>query len=253
MAGMSASDANPGADQGSRFRTTRWSVVLSARVRAEPGSEQALAALCATYWYPLYAYIRRQGHNADEAQDLTQEFFARLLEKDFLTGVQREKGKFRAFLLAACNHFLANERDRVRAKKRGGGRQPLSFDADAEKRYLLEPADALTPEALFQRRWALTFLEQVLSRLRADFEGRGKGPVFDRLRGFLVGQNDNDAYQKAALDLDMTETAIKVTVHRMRQKYRDFLREEIARTVDADEHIDEEIRDLFAALGAGRR
>jgi RNA polymerase sigma factor (sigma-70 family) len=248
MQGMSSPDDNPG-----RFATTHWSLVLSARDRAEPGAAEALAELCQTYWYPLYAYIRRRGHDADEAQDLTQGFFARLLEKDFLGQVEREKGKFRAFLLAACNHFLANERHRARARKRGGGRRPLSLDTDPEERYRLEPADVLTPETLFQRRWALTLLETVLARLRADFEGRGKGPLFSRLSGFLVAGAERRSYREVAHELGMTEGAVKVMIHRMREKYRDLLREEIARTVDAPGQIDEEVRELFAALGAGRR
>ncbi len=147
----------------SHFATTHWSIVLAARNRAEPGSADALASLCTLYWYPLYAYVRRRGNSADKAHDLTQEFFARLLDKDFLAGVDRGKGRFRSFLLAACNHFLANEHDRARAHKRGGGKPILSLDAaDAEGRYLAEPAYELTPEKLFERRWALALLHQVM-------------------------------------------------------------------------------------------
>src|SRR5436309_2659860 len=152
-----------------RFATTHWSLVVAAQDRGSPQAKEALSGLCGSYWYPLYAFIRRQGHSADKAQDLTQEFFARLLEKDFLAAVDREKGKFRSFLLAACKHFLANERDRVRAQKRGGGRQGLSLDFNsADRRYGLEPAHTLTPERLFERRWALTLLDQVLARPRLE-------------------------------------------------------------------------------------
>jgi RNA polymerase sigma-70 factor (ECF subfamily) len=234
----------------SQFATTHWSLVLAARDRAEPGADDALASLCALYWYPLYAYVRRRGHGADQAHDLTQEFFARLLEKDFLAGVDRGKGKFRSFLLAACNHFLANERDRVRAKKRGGGRPVLSLDAgDAEERYRAEPADALTAEKLFERRWALALLQQVMSRLRDEFEAKGKGRLFDRLRGFLVGEKGG-GHRRAAEELGLSEGAVKVAVHRLRQRYRELLHEEIGRTVGSPDQAEEEIRDLFAALGS---
>jgi RNA polymerase sigma-70 factor (ECF subfamily) len=233
----------------SHFATTHWSLVLAARDRAEPGAAAALASLCALYWYPLYAYVRRRGHGADEAHDLTQEFFARLLGKDFLAGVDRGKGKFRSFLLAACNHFLANERDRARARKRGGGRLVLSLDAaDAEGRYRAEPAGGLTPEKLFERRWALALLQQVMTRLRDEFEAKGKGQLFDRLRGFLVGEKGT-GYRQAADELRLSEGAVKVAVHRLRQRYRELLHEEIGRTVGAPEEIAEEVRDLFAALG----
>jgi RNA polymerase sigma-70 factor (ECF subfamily) len=233
----------------SEFATTHWSLVLAARDRAEPGADEALAGLCSLYWYPLYAYVRRRGHGADEAHDLTQEFFARLLEKDFLAGVDRGKGKFRAFLLTSCNHFLANERDRVRAKKRGGGRAILSLSAaDAEGRYSAEPADALTPEKLFERRWAMALLQQVMARLRDEFEAKGKGRLFDRLRGFLVGEK-GAGYRRAADELGLSGGAVKVAVHRLRQRYRELLHEEIGRTVGAPEEVEEEVRSLFAALG----
>jgi RNA polymerase sigma-70 factor (ECF subfamily) len=234
----------------SHFATTHWSLVLAARDRAEPGAADALASLCALYWYPLYAYVRRRGHDADAAHDLTQEFFARLLEKDFLAAVDRGKGKFRSFLLAACNHFLANEHDRARARKRGGGRPLLSLDAaDAEGRYRAEPAGGLTPEKLFERRWALALLQQVMARLRAEFEARDKGRLFDHLRGFLVGEK-GPGYRQTANELGMTEGAVKVAVHRLRQRYRELLHEEIGRTVTGPEQVEEEVRDLFRALGS---
>jgi RNA polymerase sigma-70 factor (ECF subfamily) len=234
----------------SHFATTHWSLVLAARDRAEPGAGDALASLCALYWYPLYAYVRRRGHGADDTHDLTQEFFARLLAKDFLACVDQSKGKFRAFLLAAVNHFLANERDRDRAKKRGGGRPVLSLDAaDAEGRYRAESAGGLTPEQLFERRWALALLGEVMARLRADYEAKGKGRLFDRLRGFLVGEK-GAGYRGAADELALSEGAVKVAVHRLRGRYRELLREEIGRTVATPDEIEEEIRELFAALAS---
>jgi DNA-directed RNA polymerase specialized sigma24 family protein len=233
---------------GSHFATTHWSLILAARDRAEPGSADALASLCALYWYPLYAYVRRRGNSAEYALDLTQGFFARLLEKDFLAAVDQGKGKFRSYLLAACNHFLANEYDRAVAVKRGGGKPVLSLDAAAaEGRYLAEAADELTPERLFERRWALALLQHVMTRLRADFEAKHKGRLFERLRGFLVGEK-GAGYRQAAAEVGMSEAAIKVHVHRLRARYRELLREEIGRTVGTPEEIDDEIRSLFAAL-----
>src|SRR5205823_3300153 len=170
---------------------------VAARDGDSPQARDALTALCATYWYPLYAFVRRQGNSADAAQDLTQEFFARLLEKDFLQVVDRDKGKFRSFLLAACKHFLANERDRARARKRGGDRAHVPIEIDsAEGRYRLEPADALTPEKLFARRWALTLLEEVLAQLQEEFVRADKGPLFERLKGFLTGEKGTPSYNQ---------------------------------------------------------
>jgi RNA polymerase sigma-70 factor (ECF subfamily) len=229
------------------FATTHWSLVLAARDRASPQSRQALAELCAAYWYPLYAYVRRRGHDADQAQDLTQEFFARLLEKDYLRVVDRAKGKFRSFLLAALQHFLSNEYDRARARKRGGGRV-LSIDyLAAEDRYRLEPAHTLTPEKLFERRWALTLLDQVLVRLSAEW--RDKQNVFARLKVFLTGEEGAARYGQIAAELEMSEGAIKVAIHRLRKRYRELLRQEIERTLEAPDGTDDEIRELFAALG----
>jgi RNA polymerase sigma-70 factor (ECF subfamily) len=232
----------------SSFATTHWSLVLAARDRAEPGAADALASLCALYWYPLYAYVRRRGHGAEAAHDLTQEFFSRLLEKDFLAAVDRGKGKFRSFLMACFGHFLANEYDRGRAKKRGGGRRVLSLDAaDAEGRYLAEPAGGLTAEQLFERRWALALLQEVMGRLRDEFEAKGKGRLFERLRGFLVGEKGG-GYRRAADELGLSEGAVKVAVHRLRQRYRELLHEEIGRTVGTADEIEAEVRALFAAL-----
>ncbi len=240
---------NAGMSAPGRFATTHWSLIAAARDGSASQARAALAALCAAYWYPLYAFIRRQGHNADEAQDLTQGFFARLLEKDFLAAIDRDKGRFRSFLLAACKHFLANEHDRAHAQKRGGGREPLSLDFHtAEGRYGLEPADTLTPERLFDRQWALTLLDQVLARLRTEFRQADKAALFERLKGFLMGEKSTTPYAQLAAELGMTEGAVKVAVHRLRRRYRDLLQEEIGRTVRDPAEVKEEIADLFAAL-----
>jgi RNA polymerase sigma-70 factor (ECF subfamily) len=243
---MSSSDASPG-----RFATTHWSLIVAARDGEAAQAQAALADLCRAYWYPLYAYVRRQGHAAEEAQDLTQEFFARLLEKDFLGTVDPDKGKFRSFLLTACKHFLVNERHRASAQKRGGGRPSVSLDfGDAEERYGREPGHSLTADRLFERRWALDLLQGVITRLQEEHVARGKGELFDRLRGFLVGERQAGGYTRAAAELRLSEGAVKVAVHRLRQRYRDLLREEIGRTVDDPQDIDEEIRALFAALAS---
>jgi RNA polymerase sigma-70 factor (ECF subfamily) len=234
-----------------RFATTHWSLVVAAREGARPQAREALAALCGAYWYPLYAFIRRQDYAADQAQDLAQEFFARLLEKDFLQAADPAKGKFRSFLLAACKHFLANERDRTHAQKRGGDRTflPIDFDS-AEGRYSREPSHALTPERLFERRWALTLLDQVLAQLGEEFRQSDKGLLFEHLKVFLTGEKDTLSYRQVADELGLTEGAVKVAVHRLRGRYRELLCAEIARTVDDPGRVEDEIRDLFAALGS---
>jgi RNA polymerase sigma-70 factor (ECF subfamily) len=228
---------------GGRFATTRWSLVLAA-----PQSQEALASLCAAYWYPLYAYVRRRGHAPEEAQDLTQEFFTRLLEKDYLRVVDRAKGRFRSFLLTACQHFLSNERDRARAQKRGGDRLHVPLIPDAEVRYAREPAHTLTPEKLFERRWALTLLDQVLIRLREEWQRAGKAPLFEALKTCLTGEKSAVPYAEVAAEQGMTEGAVKVAVHRLRRRYRELLRKAIERTVDEPSQVEEELRELFAAL-----
>jgi RNA polymerase sigma-70 factor (ECF subfamily) len=241
---MPPSDASPG-----RFATTHWSLIVAARGGEAAQARAALADLCRAYWYPLYAYIRRQGHAADEAQDLTQEFFARLLEKDFLATLDPGKGKFRSFLLTACKHFLVNERERAHAQKRGGGRPLVSLDfGDAEARYGREPGHSLTAERLFERRWALDLLNQVLARLRGEYEATGKGRLFECLKGRLTG-DAGAPHARAAAELGLSEGAVKVAVHRLRKRYRELLREEIAHTVDDPGQVEDEIRALFAALG----
>jgi len=231
-----------------RFALTRWSVVLAAG-GDDPAARRALEILCINYWYPLYAFVRRQGHQPHDAQDLTQEFFAKLLEKGWLDGVAREKGKFRSFLLASMKHFLSNERDRARAQKRGGGRSPISLDThSAESRYAMEPVDIATPEKIFDRRWALTLLEQVLARLRAEMASRGNAALFDELKASLCGQPS--PYGQIAAKLDMSEGAVKVAAHRLRQRYRELIREEVAQTVGSEGDVDDELRELMSALSS---
>jgi RNA polymerase sigma-70 factor (ECF subfamily) len=226
-------------------------MVVAAKHRSSPQARDALAALCSSYWYPVYAYVRRHGHAAEDAQDLTQEYFARLLEKDFLKAVDQEKGKFRSFLLASCKHFLSNERDRAKTQKRGGGRELLSLDLDdAEHRYNLEPTHSLTAERLFERRWAMTLLDHVLARLREEYDTAGKTGLFDRLKVFLAGTAEKVPHAHVAEDLGISVGAVKVAVHRLRRRYRDLLREEILRTVADPGDVDAEIRALFAALGS---
>jgi RNA polymerase sigma factor (sigma-70 family) len=229
-----------------RFEQTRWSMVVAAGGDSTK-ARHALEHLCQAYWYPLYAFVRREGHGADEAQDLTQEFFARLLEKNWLGAVDREKGKFRSFLLVAMRHFLVNEWDRARRLKRGGGETVLSLDAQtAEARYALEPADSMTADRIFERRWALTLLEQVLARVRREFVDVGREKLFEELKGALTGEKV--PYGEIAARLNLTEGAIRVAVHRLRLRYRELLRTEIGETVATEGEIDAEVQHLFAAL-----
>lgn len=232
-----------------KFATTRWSLVLAARSWSTPDSRQALAALCEAYWSPLYAYIRRRGIQADEAQDLTQEFFTRMLEKHSLEHVAREKGRFRAFLLASLKNFLANSRRDERAAKRRPSAGIVSLDfAAAEERYRLEPLDRFSPEKLYERRWALALLEQTLEKLRGEYEKSNKTALFDRLKAYLSAGRERTSYAAAAADLDMSEGAVKVAVHRLRRRYRELLRREVAQTVAAPDELEAELRSLFDAL-----
>lgn len=235
---------------GRRFGTTEWSLVLAA---GEPGSAAgaaALARLCALYWYPIFAFVRRQGHSAEEAEDLTQGFFARLIEKGDLAGADRSRGRFRSFLLSACQHFLANEWDKSRAQKRGGGRFSLSIDAAAaEGRTLRALAHGETPELLYERQWCLTLLAGVLEDLRDEYVATGRARMFERLKRFLTGDEDPGTYAEAARDLGVTEGAVKVAVHRLRNRYRDALRARVAATVASDDEVADEIQHLLQTLG----
>lgn len=244
---MSSSDPKRLSKAG--FASTHWSVVVAAGGASSPAARLALATLCETYWYPLYAFVRSQGYDSTEAHDLTQEFFCRLLEKEEWRDVHPERGKFRSFLLACLRHFLANERDKARAAKRGGGRTLLSVDTDlAESRYGQEPAHQRTPERVFDKRWALTVLDQVFARLRQEWVEAGKVRQFDSLKDHLTGDKTSASYRELAEQLHMSEGAVKVAIHRLRCRFADVLRSAIAETVAGPEKIDEEIRDLFDAL-----
>jgi RNA polymerase sigma factor (sigma-70 family) len=237
---------------GDVFATTRWTVVLAAGHRGAPQADVALEELCRTYWYPLYAYVRRRGHSHDDAEDFTQAFFARLLEKNYLEGISSDKGKFRAFLLVAVKHFLANEWDRAHRQKRGGGVIPLSLDwQDADQRYQIHPVDTLSPDKLYDRAWAVTVLEQVITRLRDESVAEGKTRLYEQLKGFLMVGKSDIPYAQAAAALTLTEGAVRVAVHRLRQRYRELLRQEIAQTLSDPAQIDEEMQALFSALTEG--
>jgi RNA polymerase sigma factor (sigma-70 family) len=234
---------------GQKFLPTRWTIVLTAGQEASPQAQDALATLCRTYWYPIYAYIRRRGHSPPDAEDLTQEFFARLLEKHYLAGIRREGGRFRSFLLAAVNGFLANEWDRIRAQKRGGGQKVLSIDRDtAESRYHLEPAHELSPERIYERQWAQTLLGEVLARLREEYHRQGKSALFAGISASLSQPRGAVPYADLAARLNTTEAAIKMAVQRLRSRYRELLRAEIAETLTRPSDVEEEIRFLFSTF-----
>jgi RNA polymerase sigma-70 factor (ECF subfamily) len=234
------------------FVTTHWSVVVSAVRSDTTQSRNALEQLCRVYWYPLYAYVRRRGHSPEDAQDLTQEFFARLLERNWLARADQARGRFRTFLLVAMERFLANEWDKARALKRGGGMPTLPLQLDtAETRYGAEPADPRTPEQSFERRWAIALLDEVLHRLDTEHQAEGKAAQFAALKPCLVGSRDSLPYEQIAQATGLSESAVKVAVHRLRQRYRELLRTEIANTVTSAGDVDIEMRHLFNVL-AGR-
>jgi DNA-directed RNA polymerase specialized sigma24 family protein len=230
------------------FNTTHWSVVLTAQRGASPAAQAAMTELCGTYWYPLYAFVRRQGHPPPDAQDLTQAFFEHLLQKDFLSNVSPHKGRFRSFLLACLKHFLADEWDKVRAERSHAAKPVIALDAlDAEARYRLEPADRQDPERLYARRWALTLIDRVLGRLEKEFSGHGNAVSFERVQTYLL-DDEGPTYAELAAQLGTTEAAIKMTLYRMRRRYRELFREEIAQTVANPAEVDEEIQYLLDCL-----
>ena len=234
-----------------RFATTQWSLVLAAGRGGDAESEDALARLCALYWYPVFAFIRRQGHDADQAQDLTQGFFGRLIEKGDLGDADRERGRFRSFLLTACRYYLANERDRARAWKRGSGRAPLSIElAVAEGRYERALAHSETPERVYDRQWCLTLLDDVFAAVHAEYAAAGKEALFQRLKEFLTAGGDAGTHAEAARDLGTTAGAVKVAVHRLRRRYREEVRRRVAETVASEDEVEDEIRYLFRTLGS---
>ena len=231
------------------FATTHWTAVLAAGRRSTPQADVALEELCRTYWYPLYAYVRRHGHSREDAEDLTQAFFARFLKKNYLEALRGEKGKVRAFLLAALKHFLANEWHRANSRKRGGGIPPLSLDwHDADSRYQIDPADHLSPDKLYDRVWAATLLERVIERLREEMAAEGKAEWFEHLKPCLMFGRGAMPYAPAATALGSTEGAIRVAVHRLRRRYRELLREAIRQTLSDPAQADAEIRALFQAF-----
>ena len=216
-----------------------------------PQAGEALQQLCRTYWYPLYAYVRRKGHDPNDAQDLTQEFFARLLRGNFLNTVEQRKGKFRSFLVASLEHFLVKEWVRANRQKRGGGQTVLSLDEEgAENRYALEPAGNLSAQKLYERRWAMTLLDQAMKRLGAECGKSGKSELFEHVKNLLSGDAHEESYRELAAGLGMSEGALRVAVHRLRQRYGILLREEIAQTVATQDEVDEEVRCLFAAFSS---
>jgi RNA polymerase sigma factor (sigma-70 family) len=230
------------------FRTTHWSAVLTARDRNSSQAQQALTELCQTYWYPLYAYIRRRGNGPTDAEDLTQGFFERLLEKDYLSDLTPGRGRFRSFLLTALKHFLANEWDRAQTRKRGSG-MVLSLDEEeAEQRYKLEAVENVTPETLFEQRWALTVLGRVLARLREEFVAGEKAELFDQLKAFLSADQPGCSYSEIAARTGLKEGTVKVAVHRLRRRYGELLRAEIAETVEDPAEAADEIQHLIAVL-----
>jgi len=234
------------------FVTTHWSVVLAAGHGDTARADDALAHLCQAYWYPLYAYARRRGCSPPDAQDLTQEFFARLLEGNWLARADRQRGRFRSFLLSSMKHFMANEWNKAQAQKRGGGQPIVSLNDDsAEHRYRLEPAEKATPESLFERGWALTLLEGVLARLEEEYRREGKQAWMEAMRPALTTDQGAIDYTELAHKLGMTETAARVAVHRLRQRYRQLIRAEVASTVASPEEVEAEMSHLFQVLTSG--
>jgi RNA polymerase sigma-70 factor (ECF subfamily) len=235
---------------GGVFATTHWTVVLAAGRRSTPQADAALEELCKTYWFPLYAYVRRRGHAKTAAEDLVQEFFARLLEKNFLANLDGEKGKFRAFLLAALKHFLANEWDKAQAQKRGGGAAHLSLDwQTADTKFQVAATNEPSPDRAYDREWALALLAKVIERLQAECAAEGKGKLFEQLKTFLMAGGGDSAQAEVAKALGMEEGAVRVAVHRLRKRYRALLRDEIAHTLADESQVAAEMQALFGAFG----
>lgn len=250
---MAARPDNPD-HPGERFLTTHWSTVLAAADSRHPDSRAALEALCNLYWFPVYARVRHQGIGADAAQDLTQGFFVHLFEKHTLRVARPDRGRFRAFLKTALHYYLANEEEKARAHKRGSGRPPLALDfGDAEQRYRLEPAQTETPETLFEKSWARALLSRALRRLREEMQASNSLARFTKLEPFLVGQSKQGGYRVVAAELGMSESAVRVALHRMRRRFGALVRAEVAHTVDGPDQVDEEVRYLFSVLAAPPR
>ena len=240
----------PSTAPGDIFATTHWTVVLAAGKRHTPQSDAALEELCRTYWFPLYAYVRRRGYSKEDAEDLVQAFFARFLEKNYLAGLSAERGRFRAFLLAALKHFLANEWDKSQAQKRGGGAAHLSLDwQTADTKFQVAATNEPSPDKAFDREWALALLAKVIERLQQECAADGKAKLFEQLKIFLTAGKGALSHTDAAKKLGMDETAVRVAVHRLRKRYRQLLRDEISQTLADESQVDEEMRALFGAFG----
>jgi RNA polymerase sigma-70 factor (ECF subfamily) len=248
--GTTRNDGDQIPDPRGAFATTHWSVVLTAGLHSpSPEANVALAELCRAYWYPLYAFIRRKGQSPHDAQDLTQAFFARLLEKNYVAQADRERGRFRTFLLTALNHFLTDEWDKTRRLKRGGGREIISFDTvSAEERYRLEPIEELDAAKLYERRWVTTLFDQVLARLEQEFRDLGKAKLFEGLKASLLADDSALSHAELGAQLGLSADAVKQTVHRMRRRYRELFREEIAQTVAGSGEVEDELKHVFAVL-----
>jgi RNA polymerase sigma-70 factor (ECF subfamily) len=234
---------------GKVFATTHWSVVLAAKQLEGPSAEAALERLCRIYWPPLYAFIRRQGYAAEAAQDLTQEFLSRLIHKEWLNHLQDQRGKFRSFLLTFLKHFLSDQRDLAHAQKRGGGQALISLDQMAEEeRAWVEPVDHLTPEEVFERRWAQALMARSLARLGGEYADRGKSEMYELLKDIQPGEHGAQSYTEIGVRFGMSEQAVKNAVHRLRRRHREILHEEIAQTVTLPSEIEEEVQNLMAVL-----
>ncbi len=240
---------NAAPSKDARFTTTHWSVVLAARRSSSPDYRDALNALCEAYWYPIYAYLRRRGYSIDDAEDHTQGFFAALIEKQGLRHADPEQGRFRSYLLGALKHYLSDAEDYDRAQKRGGGCTIVSLDtAHGENQLMLESSSGQAPDQLFDKSWALTLLHRAMRRLKDESVGSCKPEVFKRLVSYLAPAGDDVPYSETAVQLDMSEGAVKAAVYRLRKRYRALLKDEIARTVAKEDQVEEEIQFLFAAL-----
>jgi RNA polymerase sigma factor (sigma-70 family) len=246
---MAGAAQHGGGQWSGQFQTTHWSVVLTAGAGTSPDSSAALETLCRTYWSPIYAYVRRSGIAHHAAQDLTQEFFTRLLELHVLERVCPERGRFRSFLLVSLKHFLANQRARAQAQKRGGGRQMVSLDEFLVEDYrACGPSEDLSPDRVFDRRWALAVFDRVLALLRGEYRASGREHQFECLKPFLLGGQPDRTQAELAGELNLTPGSVKQAVHRMRKRYRQLLRDEVAQTVARPEEIDAELGELIAAL-----
>ena len=237
----------------SRFQTTEWSLVLAAGQGESTSAERALSRLCALYWHPVFAFVRRKGHAPEDARDLTQGFFLRLIEKGALGEADKTRGRFRTFLLTSCQNYLSNERDRATAAKRGGGVTPQPLEvADAERRYQSALAHDETPERAYDRQWGLSLLDGVFNALRAEYDAQGKARLFDRLKDFVTAEDDAGTHAQAAKELGTTAGAVKVAVHRLRRRFRDELLRQVADTLGPDQDVEDEIRHLLEAVGPAR-